>query len=256
MTPVSLYNTAAQFALGKEGLDLLSTVNAKEFDAHRTATELVTARRAAGWFEHYPGTPPPDLDAAYRCQDEAIGLWNDQIAGWKVGWIAEPFSERFGAQRLVGPIFGRDLQHGHGDVAIAVPIFARGFAAIEAEFIFQLARDAPANVREWTAETARRFVAGMFIGIEIASSPLQNINDLGPAVVASDFGNNAGLVVGPEVPDWQVRSPDSLHCESRIEGRVVGRGSAASVDGGPLAALAFALRCNARPRRRPGAAAL
>ncbi len=39
----------------------------------------------------------------------------------------------------------------------------------------------------------------MFIGIEIASSPLQNINDYGPAVVASDFGNNAGLLLGAEV---------------------------------------------------------
>ena len=39
----------------------------------------------------------------------------------------------------------------------------------------------------------------MFIGIEIASSPLVNINDYGPAVVASDFGNNAGLLLGAEI---------------------------------------------------------
>ena len=86
------------------------------------------------------------------------------------------------------------------------PVFAKGFAAIEAEFVVQLAKDAPANVTEWTAETARRFVKAMYIGIEIASSPLVNINDYGPAVVASDFGNNAGLLLGAEVPDWQTRS--------------------------------------------------
>jgi 2-keto-4-pentenoate hydratase len=90
----------------------------------------------------------------------------------------------------------------------------------------------------------------MFIGIEIASSPLLNINDYGPAVVASDFGNNAGLLLGAEVVDWQARSLESMNCETRIEGAVVGRGNAAAVSGGPLAALAFALRCNAR-RGRP-----
>jgi 2-keto-4-pentenoate hydratase len=250
MTPVSLYNTGAGFPPEKVGLGLVSMVNGNVFDARSAAAELVKARRAAGWFAGYPGAAPPDLDSAYHCQDEAIGLWSDRIAGWKVGWIAAPLSEKFGAQRLVGPIFERSLQRTDGGVAVEVPVFARGFAAIEAEFVFQLGRDAPASVCDWSAETARRFVHGMFVGIEIASSPLQNINDFGPAVVVSDFGNNAGLLVGPEIPDWQVRALDSLHCESRIDGVMVGRGSAASIGGGPLTALAFALRCNAR-RGRP-----
>ena len=50
--------------------------------------------------------------------------------------------------------------------------------------------------------------------------------------------------------DDQARSLESLLCETRIDGAVVGRGSAAAVSGGPLTALAFALRCNAR-RGRP-----
>jgi 2-keto-4-pentenoate hydratase len=229
---------------------LVSVVTGREFDAKGVAAEFVKARRSAGSFSKYPGTQPPDLDSAYRCQDEAIALWDDTIAGWKVGWIPEPHSQKFGAQRLVGPIFTRSVRRSNGAEIVDVPVFAQGFAAIEAEFVFQLSKDAPANVAEWTAETARRFVKSMFIGIEIASSPLININDYGPAVVASDFGNNAGLLLGPEVADWQARSLDSMNCETRIEGAVVGRGNAAAVSGGPLTALAFALRCNAR-RGRP-----
>ena len=229
---------------------MVSVVPDLSFDAKGVAAEFVKARRTAGSFAHYPGAPPPDLDAAYRCQDEAIALWDDAIAGWKVGWIPEPLSERYGAQRLVGPIFRRSVQRLNGSDSVKAPVFARGFAAIEAEFVFQLAKDAPANVTDWTAETARRFVKTMYVGIEVASSPLQNINDHGPAVVASDFGNNAGLLLGAEVADWQSRSLESLNCETRIDGVVVGRGSAAAVSGGPLAALAFAFRCNAR-RGRP-----
>ena len=65
----------------------------------------------------------------------------------------------------------------NGGHAVPVSGFANGFAAIEAEFVLQLGRMRPHNVTEWTAETARRFVKAMFIGIEIASSPLVNIND-------------------------------------------------------------------------------
>lgn len=229
---------------------MVSAFSDLAFDATSVAAEFVRQRRAAGLLTRYPGAKPPDLAAAYRCQDVAIAAWGDTIAGWKVGWIPEPHSTTYGAQRLVGPIFEKGVQRVSPGATLEAPIFTAGFAAVEAEFVFQLAKDAPANVTEWTTETARRFVRTMFIGVEIASSPLQNINDYGPAVVASDFGNNAGLLLGAEVPDWQARATSTMHCETRIDGLVVGRGSAASVSGGPLAALAFALRCNAL-RGRP-----
>jgi 2-keto-4-pentenoate hydratase len=229
---------------------LVSVVSDLAFDAKGVAAEFVKARHAAGSFTKYPGALPPDLAAAYRCQDEAISLWKDTVVGWKVGWIPEPHSTKYGAQRLVGPIFSGMQRSASPGQTSDMPVFAQGFAAVEAEFVFQLAKDAPANVAEWTAETARRFVRTMYVGIEIASSPLQNINDYGPAAVASDFGNNAGLLLGAEVPDWQTRSPDSMNCETHIDGVVVGHGNAAAVSGGPLAALAFALRCNAL-RGRP-----
>jgi len=229
---------------------LVSVVSDLAFDAKRVAAEFVKARRSAGSFMKYPGAQPPDLAAAYRCQDEAIALWNEAIVGWKVGWIPEPYSTKYGAQRLVGPIFSKMKHCASAGGTQDMPVFAQGFAAVEAEFVFQLAKDAPANVTDWTAETARRFVRTMYVGIEIASSPLQNINDHGPAVVASDFGNNAGLLLGAEVPDWQARPLESMNCETHIDGSIVGRGNAAAVSGGPLAALAFALRCNAQ-RGRP-----
>lgn len=220
------------------------------FDAGSVAAEFVRARRAAGSFTQYPGTLPADLPAAYRCQDAAIALWNDTVVGWKVGWIPEPLSTQFGAQRLVGPIFQRALRQLEGEARVDAPVFEHGFAAIEAEFIFQLDQDAPADVVDWSPDSASRLVRSMHVGVEIASSPLQNINDFGPAVVASDFGNNAGLLLGAEIPDWRTRDLDGLRCETRIDGAVVGRGSAASVSGGPLTALAFALGLNAR-RGRP-----
>jgi 2-keto-4-pentenoate hydratase len=250
MTPVSRYNCACGAKRQDEGFKLVPVVSDPDFDARGVAARFVRARQAAGSMTQYPGSLPQDLDAAYLCQDEAIGLWGDAVAGWKVGWIPEPLSSRFGAQRLVGPIFSRSIRRSGGEAIVDAPVFAQGFAAVEAEFVIELAVDAPAEVTEWTAESARRLVRTWYIGIEIASSPLQLINDFGPAVVASDFGNNAGLLLGAEITDWQSRPLDSMACETHIDGAVVGRGSAAAVSGGPLSALAFALMVNSR-RGRP-----
>jgi 2-keto-4-pentenoate hydratase len=121
------------------------------------------------------------------------------------------------------------------------PVFEDGFAAVEAEYVFRLGHDAPSVQDEWTPTQAATLVAAMHVGVEIASSPLATINELGPTVIASDFGNNFGLLIGPEITQWQSRDLQTLRCEVVIEGKSAGHGSAASIPGGPLAALAFAL---------------
>jgi 2-keto-4-pentenoate hydratase len=84
----------------------------------------------------------------------------------------------------------------------------------------------------------------VLVGIETAGSPFSGINDVGPGAIVSDFGNNAGLILGPEIADWRRRDIDSIDCEVSIESRSVGQALAGSLPGGPLAGLAFALaRC-------------
>src|SRR5688572_12285825 len=124
MTPVSRYNTGSSRTLNQERFTkLVSVVSHLAFDAKGVAAEFVKARRSAGSLTQYPGPPPPDLDSAYRCQDEAITLWGDPIAGWKVGWIPEPLSQKYGAQRLVGPIFSGLVQHANGNAQFDAPVF-------------------------------------------------------------------------------------------------------------------------------------
>lgn len=219
------------------------------FDARATARKFVSARLGALSLPQYPGETPDSLDAAYACQDAAIAEWPDEIVGWKVGRIPETWRERFPEERLMGPIFARAVAAAeHGDL-VEIPVFEGGFAAVEAEFIFSLAADAPAHQTSWTIAEAARIAGALHVGVEPAGSPLATINELGPAVVVSDFGNNAGLIVGPQILDWQARSFDSLTCETFIDGTRVGRGSASSLPGGPLSALAFALTRAARRGR-------
>jgi 2-keto-4-pentenoate hydratase len=221
-----------------------------KFDADAIAESFVSARLQAHALADFPGSIPPDLEHAYRVQDAAIARWPDRVAGWKVGFIAPHRRDDSNDERLVGPVFARSIWRCAPNETVAFPVFERGFAAVEAEFAFRLNRDAPTSQLEWNTEQAADMVGDLHIAIETAGSPLATINVLGPIVVVSDFGNNAGLILGPAIPDWRRHSDASMICSTWIEGSEVGSGSAASLPGGPLSALAFALARNAR-RGRP-----
>jgi 2-keto-4-pentenoate hydratase len=211
------------------------------------AEEFVRARLDAAPLADFPGSIPATLNAAYAYQDRAISLWPDFLAGWKVALIGAPWLERLGEDRFVGPIFRRGIRLAPPDQLVEFPVFDGGFAAVEAEFVFRLGADAPSDKTQWTPEEAARLATALHIGIETVGSPLATINDLGAAVLVSDFGNNAGLLLGPVIPEWRSRSFEGLKTETIIDGRSVGRGGALSLPGGPLAALAFALsRCARR----------
>lgn len=213
------------------------------------ARQFVCARLNARALTGYPGPLPGSLDEAYARQDAAIELWPDRVVGWKVGKIPSGWAEVVGEERLVGPIFAAHVQPQVSGQSLVIAVIDGGFAAVEAEYVFVLGDSAAPGKIDWTPEEAAGCVAELRIGIEFAGSPLATINHLGPAVVVSDFGNNAGLLLGPVVSDWRAQALDSLRCETFVGGRLVGRGGAASISGGPLAALAFALnRCARRGR--------
>jgi len=208
------------------------------------AKVFVRARREGEALGAFPGAIPATLENAYRCQDQAIRDWPDTIAGWKVGYIAPAQREAGGDERLVGPVFTRNVRHADTHSVVEFPVFAGGFAAVEAEFVFRLGADAPAGKTHWSDDEAAALVAELHIGIETAGSPLATINALGPCVVVSDFGNNAGLILGPRITDWRSFPEFALACVTFVDGRRVGEGSAAAVAGGLRASLAFALsRC-------------
>jgi 2-keto-4-pentenoate hydratase len=214
------------------------------------ARRLVSARLNAFALPDYPGALPISLDAGYASQDAAIKMWPTQVVGWKVGKIPDVWLSRMGEERLIGPIFDDAVQFSLAGGVANFPVIAGGFAAVEAEYIFKLGADAPSTKTDWRDDEALALVDTLMVGAELAGSPLPSINDLGPAVVVSDFGNNAGLILGPSVPEWRDMLgtlEQNLRCETIIDDIVVGSGRASDIAGGLVAALRFALtRCARR----------
>ncbi|WMJ71122.1 2-keto-4-pentenoate hydratase [Stenotrophomonas sp. 24(2023)] len=215
------------------------------------ARAFTAARHAGRALPDFPGVLPADLEQAYLVQDRAIDLWRGDIAGWKVGYIAEAMRDASGDERLLGPIFRSHLWNDTGAIN-DIPVFsgAGGFAAVEAEYVLEVLEDAPAGQFQWTPAQAQALPARLYIGVEVASSPLATINVLGPRAVISDFGNNNGLVLGAEIPDWTARAEQELCVDTLIDGQPVGSGGATRLPGGLRAAFAFALARSAR-RGRP-----
>lgn len=218
------------------------------------ATAFVAARQAASAVDQYPGRRPGSLAEAYQIQDQAIALWPDELVGWKVGRIFSPEAERLGTNRLIGPIFARSVIQTHDPRSSAtvheMPVFIDGFAAVEGEYLVRIGADAPAGKVDWSAEDALAIIASIHVGLEIASSPYARINADGPLVTISDFGNNAGLIVGPALEGWRQFDLAAWNVETEIDGVVEGRGAASGLPGGPLASLQAALSIAAR-RDRP-----
>lgn len=214
--------------------------------ARQIAKRFVDARRQARALSGYPGVPPRSLDEAYAIQDVAIELWEERIGGWKVARVPPDLEDRFESDRLAGPIFANTIHEITSGATIEVPVFDGGFAALEAEFVVVLGEDAPADHWSWTPDEAREMIADLRIGIELAGSPLATINELGPAVVVSDFGNNFGLVVGPSIHNWHTRPLESLRCIARVDEQEVGEGGAGKLTGGFLRSVQFLLELTAR----------
>ncbi len=208
--------------------------------AEGTAATLVAARKAHRALDGFPGAMPATMAEAYRIQDAGLSIWNDVIAGWKIGLVGAHLRQTLKAERLAGPIFRKDVRTAEPGVAVAFPVFVGGFAAVEGEFVFRMGEDAPAHKTSWTDEEAAALVAALHIGVETAGSPMRMINDLGPTAVSSDFGNNFGVIIGAEIPDWRARM-DGISVSTAIDNKVVGTGGAGSLPGGPLAGLRFLL---------------
>jgi 2-keto-4-pentenoate hydratase len=204
------------------------------------AVALVDARRQALALPDYPGPLPMSLSEGYAIQDAGMARKGGHVAGWKVGRIWPPLDTRFGCDRLAGPIFADKVVSAAAAVNPAMPVFAGGFGAVEAEFVFRLGRVPSSQCRFSLSETAA-LVTSVHVGIEIASSPLAAINDLGPPIIVSDFGNNNGLIVGPAIADWQDAAIDSWPIAVAIDGVEVGTGVSGDFPDGTLGSVRFLL---------------
>lgn len=215
---------------------------AKRADLLKISNALTRARRGGLSIDAYPGEIPSDLTEAYAIQRRSIDSWPDSVAGWKVGGIPLDFREKYRADRLAGPIFKNAVKTATNSSQITMSVFAGGFAAFEAEWVFEL--DDTSRYPHGPASEAETlsFIRAGYMGLEIASSPLKTINDLGPAVVVSDFGNNAGLVLGHRLRAEDMTNALAREVKVSINGVEAGKCFSTADNAAAIGAVDFLIR--------------
>jgi len=144
----------------------------------KIAKSFTQARRNVEKLPEYPGDVPQTLEEAYAIQDAAIKQWPHAIAGWKIGGIGGELAVKFNETKLAGPVFENQIYYSETE-RLDMPVFAEGFAAIEPEIVMIVKKDAPADKLDYTMEEAQDYVGAVHIGVEIASSPFPDINNMG-----------------------------------------------------------------------------
>lgn len=203
-------------------------------DQENVARALIDARAGKTPLTVYPGTMPQTMAEAYAIQDRAIALDGRRVGGWKVGRIAAELVDRYGRNRLTGPIFTDEIFDGAADPVM--PVYADGFAAAEAEVLLCFGE---VGTRDYDIDSIRACIADVRTGIEIASSPFPEINRHGPAVTASDYGNNKGLILGPSLTDWRDIDLIRMPVEMAIDGEAVGAATMEGMLDGPFGSALF-----------------
>jgi 2-keto-4-pentenoate hydratase len=166
------------------------------------------------------------------------------VRGWKIGRVADDLVPRHHAQRIAGPIL--TLYDGAGGDPVPVPLL-KGFAAVEGEILIRLDQIVAPDVDDDVLLDA---IGAVRLGVEIASSPFPGINQHGPTVTVSDFGNNYGLIVGPLLNARDPASWLTTTIEVDIDSVTVGTGRSIDVIDGPLGAVRFILS-HLQQRGRP-----
>lgn len=216
---------------------MITITNADREDLRKISNALVEARSQYRHLESFPGTVPATLDEAYAVQSTSIAAWPDKVVGWKVGGVPESYQSQYNEKQIAGPVFSKTVRQSRG--VTAMPVFAGGFAAIEAEFILKTNKAIEPGSVNLDIDSLMDLIGEVYIGVEIASSPLASINDLGPGSIISDFGNNYGVLLGREVKDWRTRDIKDVSISVTINDAIIGETKATPLSQGAFGSFAF-----------------
>ena len=190
-----------------------------------------------------------DLEAAYRCQDDAIGLWNDRVrrlesrldprAAQREVWRAAAGRPDLRA-RTAACQRCRDHRSRRCSRA-ASPPSKQSSCSSSRRMLPQMSATGPRKPR--VASSRRCSWASRSPAARCRTSMISD-----PRWSPATSATTPDLLVGPEIADWQLRAPGLPALRVTHRGRGGRPRHAASVDGGPLSALAFALSCNCASR--------
>ena len=196
------------------------------------ARQLVDVRRNGGMLEELPETLRSlGLSDAYSIQRQAIELWSDEVAGWKIGATSKEVQSVFGiSEPVYGPVFKRTVFQSPAQLDAA----AFQHRIVEAEFAFRFGDDLPSRAKPYTRDEIVSVIDAIIPSIEILSPRLKTLTGSHISTVVADFCGNGGAVLGRVCTDWQHLDLISRVVTLSLNGVKRREGTGALVLGDPL----------------------
>lgn len=167
----------------------------KPENAAQAAQLLMQARRTSVTLEGLPmELRPADIVAGYAIQRTMARLRGLDIAGFKIGLTNIRAQRAAGAMEpIVGRLAAADIRRSPARLLATAP------RIVEAEVIFEVARDLPATEAPFTSAQVARALGTAYAGIEVCASRFTS-DELSLAHVIADNSNAEFLVVGEAMP--------------------------------------------------------
>ena len=217
------------------------------------ATLLVAARRNRRPLDALPETcRPRSAEEGYAVQKIVIGLWGEEIAGWKSGATALAIQQRFGLDEpFLGPIFRSGVLHSPAKAEAAAfehrLDVAKPGIAVEVEFAFRVGAGIAPRAGTAGADGAGAYsesevlaaMDAMIPAIEIIAPRFHAIPFDPPGSALADCGVNGGIVLGRPIADWRQIDFAAHKTSLVVDGKTVAEGTGGLVLGHPFRSLTW-----------------
>jgi len=207
------------------------------------AAAWIAARRLAGEsLIAMPDSLKPDTEEeGYRIQADVqarlVASGAGPLVGWKVGVTTPQMRAALG---LDAPIGGAILAGGRHENGATLRYTDYVRIGIECEMAFVLGSPLGGTPTPVDVAAARGAVASLHPAIELVDDRYGGAyRDFGVPTIIADDAFHAGFVLGPAMAHWEQLDLGALRGVTRANGRVVGEGCGADVQGHPLASLAW-----------------
>lgn len=179
---------------------------------------------------------PDDLNQAYEIQTAVAMLRGTPLSGFKIGLTNQAAQRALGASE---PIVGRlgllDIRRTNSRIELP----ANHLRIIEAEVIFELGADLPADQGPYTEKKVAASVRRAFAGLELCDARLEDREDTGLTHIVADNSNADLVIVGDPLEKWDAESLVDMPVMLEMRGKPAVKGTTGNVLGQPLRSLAW-----------------
>jgi 2-keto-4-pentenoate hydratase len=189
---------------------------------------LAARRRGRPGSRLLQSSRPSNIDDALAIQRRVALLLGEPVGGWK---CSLPTTERI----LVAPIYAAAI----GSVSPRAVPTLDGFARIEPEVAFVLAKDLPRRTTPYSEAEVRAAVGEIRLVLELIGSRYVDPSGLPFPEMLADGANNYGLHIGPAVQNGLERALEAIPLTIRGPAGAILTRDGVHPDGHPLRPLVW-----------------